>query len=386
MGGIRRLLIVVPVLAALLLPSAARSGPLTVGAYYYAWYAPDGARWGLGYVRSQLDPPEQPLLGEYSSNDPSVIAQHFAWAQQYGIGVFFTSWDGPGTFSDTTIRDDLFPSPARGPTRIALMYESLARFPLGPDARIHLDDAGVARLVSDFDYMARTYFSLPGYYRIDGRPVVILYASRIFEGPFADAIHEIRAHLEAAYGIDPYLIGDEVDWDDPPDPARIALFDAITGYALYSRTQPATMIGADFLDRVSQRVEQFHRIAAKEGVAFIPDATPGYDDLGERLAEAHHVLPRTVGATSLLEETLSLAAPLVDPSLDLLAVTSFNEWNEDTEIEPTAPAAPAGGPAALTQGFPFTAFGTTPLEELSEFVDRWDDTPPAAPLRAVRSR
>ncbi|MGH3049490.1 MAG: hypothetical protein ACRDLK_04970, partial [Gaiellaceae bacterium] len=217
-----------------------------------------------------------------------MIAQHYAWAHQYGIGAFFCSWDGPGSYSDGTISGSLLPSPARGPTQIALLYESLARFPLGPDERIHLDAAGVQRLVDDFDYMARTYFSRPGYYRIDGRPVVVIYASRIYRGPFAEAIERIRTQLEAFFGVNPYLIGDEVDWDDPPDPARIGLFDAITGYTLYSRTQPATWSGAEFLRHVSRRVAQFRSVARAEGVAFVPSALTGYDDRGERLADDHH--------------------------------------------------------------------------------------------------
>ena len=40
--------------------------------------------------------------------------------------------------------------------------------------------------------IARTYFGDPGYYRIDGRPVVVLYASGSSVGPVAEAIHAIR--------------------------------------------------------------------------------------------------------------------------------------------------------------------------------------------------
>jgi Glycosyl hydrolase family 99 len=375
---LRRFVLPALAVAALLAAAAAHAAPLTVAAYYYPWFAPDHSRWDAGYVRSQLDVPQAPLLGEYDSRDPAVIDQHYAWAHEYGVGAFFCSWDGPGGYSDGTIRDSLLPSPARGPTQIALLYESLARFPIGPDARIHLDAAGVQRLVDDFDYIARTYFDLPGYYEIDGRPVVVIYASRVFVGPLADAIHEIRQRLETAYGVDPYLIGDEVDWDTAPDPARIRLFDAITGYTLYSRTQPATWTDADFLRQVTRRVAQYRAVAEAEGVGFVPGAMPGYDDLGERLGEDHHVLPRTfapAGAPSLLQETLGLAGALVDPRLDLLTVTSWNEWGEDTQVEPTAPAAPSGGPFALTQGYPFASYGTTPLEEIAAFAQRWDDGP-----------
>ena len=324
------------------------------------------------------------------SRDPAVIAQHFAWAHEYGVGAFIASWDGAGTYSDGTIRDSLLPSPARGPTQIALLYESLGRFPIGGDARIHLDAAGVQRMVDDFDYLARTYFRQPGYYELHGRPVVVIYATRIYVGPLADAIHEIRAHLEAVYGIDPYLVGDEVDWDQPPDPARIKLFDAITGYTLYSRTQPPSWDDAEFLRQMAARVEQFHAAAEAEGVAFVPGALPGYNDRGERLAEDHHVLSRAVsaipGAPSLLDETLGLAGGLVDPSLGLLTVTSWNEWGEDTQVEPTDGGVPASGPAALTQGYPFAPYGRTPLEQIAAFAERWNDGPRAPTLAAFPSR
>ena len=135
-----------------------------------------------------------------------MIAQHYAWAQQFGVDVFFCSWHGPRGYDDVTIRDRLLPSPARGPTKIALLYESLQRLGIGSDARIHLTRASVATMVSDFDYMARTYFANPGYYRIGGRPVVIVYASRIFRGDVAGLIRAVRKHLIDTYRIDPYLM------------------------------------------------------------------------------------------------------------------------------------------------------------------------------------
>lgn len=377
-GAIRRLVLPLILGAALAGAVTAHAAPLIVGAYYYPWFGPDGARWQAGDLRSQLFPPQQPLLGQYVSGDPAVIAQHYAWAHQYGVDVFFCSWNGPGSYSDLTIRNGLLPSPARGPTQIALLYESRARFPLGPDARIHLDAAGVQRLVDDFDYLARTYFGRPGLYEIDGRPVVIVYASRIFRGPFAQAIHEIRQHLIATYGVNPYLIGDEIDRDTPPDPARIRLFDAITGYTLYATTQPGGWPDeTGFIAESSQLLLRFRAAAAAAGVAFVPDAMPGYNDRGERLADDHHVLPRALGPrdgpASVLDATLGLAAPLADPRLGLIAVTSWNEWGEDTQLEPTAPAPTTTGPIAQTLGFPYVSYGTQLLEHLSQFVQRWDD-------------
>ena len=334
-------------------------------------------QWSLGAPRLQLDRSEQPLLGRYSSADPAVIAQHFEWAEKFGVDVFFCSWRGPGTSDDTTIRDDLLPSPARGPTQIALMYESLERLGMGPDNRIQLTDAATQRLLDDFDYMARTYFGRPGYYRIDGRPVVIVYASRIFRGDVAGVIGAVREHLITTYGVNPYLIGDEVDWDLPPDAQRIGLFDAITGYTLYSRTQAAgwpSQLG--YVQALGRRVRQFQRVAAAEGVAFIPDALPGFNSRAVRPQADEHVLPRALGPrssqVSLFASTLALAGSLVDPSLNLLAVTSWNEWNEDTQIEPGALGPPlTTGPAALTQGYSYEPYGFSLLELLRRFKDNW---------------
>ena len=351
--------------------------PLTVGAYYYAWYGSDGAHWRLGTLRGGLDPAEPPQLGWYDSRDPAVIAQHYAWAQHYGVDVFFTSWRGPGSFDDVTIRDSLLPSPARGPTQLALLYESVERLGMGPDNRITLTPDSEQTMFDDFDYMARTYFDRPGYYRIDGRPVVIVYASRILRGDVAGTIEGIREHLISTYGVNPYLIGDEVDWDNPPDPFRIALFDAITGYTLDSRTQVAgwpSQIG--YLQAIGRRVRQFQKMATEEGVAFIPDALPGFDSRAVRPEDSERVLPRALGPrssqTSLFASTLALAGSLVDPSLGLLNVTSWNEWNEDTEIEPTAlgPAATTA-PTELTQGYTFAPFGFSLLDVLKRFEDGW---------------
>lgn len=385
--GIGRSLLLAILLALLVPAGAAAASPLTVAAYYYPWYGPKGLSWDLGYARGLLDPPEPPALGEYESNDPAVIAQHYAWAQEYGVDVFVCSWSGPGSFGDRTIRDGLLPSPARGSTQIALFYESLQRLGLGTDARVHLDDAAIARLVSDFDYIARTYFSDPGYYRIDGRPVVVLYASRIYRGAVAEAIHAIRDRLETVYGVDPYLIGDEISWTNAPDPARIRLFDAITGYTPYDRTQPAGWpTSTRYEEAVARRMEEFEAVARAAHVAFVPDALPGFDDLGFRPAQEHHVLPRSIGPgadpASVFEASLEQARRFIDPSLGLLAVTSWNEWYEDSQIEPTAPAAPATGPLSITGGYPFASYGFSLLEVLSRFKLAWESpvrgSPPTA--------
>lgn len=302
--------------SALAVAAAPTPAPLTVGAYYYPWY--EAAQWARGTMRT-------PALGGYDSRDPETIAAHYGWARRYGVDVFLTSWLGPGSAGDLTLRDHLLPSPARGRTRIAILYESILRLGL-TENRIVFGERERDILLRDFDYLAETYFRHPAYYRIGGRPVVVLYVSRIFRGAYAEAISALREHVRATWGIELYLIGDEVDWDLGPSRARIRLYDAITGYILYSRTQPQT----GFLGLVEARYRAFRRVAAERRVAFVPGALPRYDDRGFRPEEGHYVLsePR------LFERGLSLAGKYLDPRLGLMTVTSWNEWHEDTQIEP----------------------------------------------------
>ena len=323
-------------------PALAAPAPkLTVAAYYYAWYGPGRLHWENGYARARLDAPQRPVLGEYDSRDPAVIATHYAWARRYGVDVFLTSWWGPEGYDDVTIRDHLLPSPARGRTRIAIFYETGARMPSSADFRLHIDESVLATMVADFDYLARIYLRHPGYYRIDGRPVVVMYGSKIYRGAMAEAITAVREHVRVAHGLELFLIGDEVDWDIGPSHARIGLFDAITPYTLYSRTQRAGWPSRTrFLEAVDRRQRQFRRVAGMKGVRFVPGVLPAFNDRGVRPEAGHYVLPHELGPAragtySLFTRFLEQSGELVDPRLRLLTVTSWNEWHEDTQIEPS---------------------------------------------------
>jgi hypothetical protein len=76
---------------------------------------------------------------------------------------------------------------------------------------------------------------------------------------------------------------------------------------------------------------------------------------------------------SLLRELVRrVARPLLDPRAPMMLVTSWNEWNEDTALEPLAPA-PAtaadtsGSGRAFTQGYSYQG-GAGALEALRDEV------------------
>jgi glycoprotein endo-alpha-1,2-mannosidase len=90
----------------------------------------------------------------------------------------------------------------------------------------------------------------------------------------------------------------------------------------------------------------------------VPGLIPGYNDRGVRRGLDHFVIPRqwerALGEGSFLARSFDrLGFPLADPRLNMIMLTSWNEWNEDTAIEPLAPA-----PATTRDGSRETNFFT----------------------------
>jgi hypothetical protein len=344
-----------------------------VGAYYYTWYHP--GHWAAhDYVGRHLPSPLEPLLGEYVSDHREVIASHLQWAAEYGIDFFIISWSQPGSFADQSARRWLLPAIAESGIRQAPIIEL---FSYGER------DLGNAefrrRLADDVRFVGEHYLKHPSALQVDGRPVLFLYVTRALLGDIASWIAEVRGVLETI-GVDAFIVGDEVFWHEA-DPNRLRLYDAVTAYNVYDwpRTANAGYAGAStFLADVEELFRRWKRVADVAGTRFIPNAMPGYNDRGVRPAEDHYVIPRRLepaaSPTGLFERSIDLARRFVDPELPMLTVTSFNEWNEWTQVEPARRAnrPPGSDAATFTQGFPHDPYG---YEYLEVIRDRLGDRP-----------
>jgi glycoprotein endo-alpha-1,2-mannosidase len=361
---------------------------ILVGAHYYLWFP---ARFKDGsYLRASLRPDQKPQLGEYSSSSPAVAEQHIAWAASSGIAFFTLDWWPSAPERNALIDRAVLAARNIGDIRVCIFYElsDLGYDP--PSGRTVFDDATIERFLSDMDEIAARYFSHPSYLRIGGRPVIILYVTRTATGRFAEAMTRFRARM-ANLGIDPFVIGDEIFWavakedgggtTDEPQRGRIALFDAITAYNLYDSSR-AARVGYGASSRLlfdSLALYERYRQAAPEKPV-IPLALPGYNDRGLRLEADHHAIPREwapgAGEGTFFAEWLDrFTLPLIDPRLPMMLVTSWNEWSEDTAIEPAA-SAPATASdrsrsgSVYTQGYRYEGYGTRYLDILREKTGR----------------
>ena len=256
---------------------------------------------------------------------------------------------------------DFLAAPDLGRIKFAMFYETWnlgfdpvrESTPVSFQMELHFD--------SDMLSFARHYFANRSYLRIRGRPVVFLYLTRTLTGNVAAMIQGARTALEA-HGYDPYFIGDEVYWRVTPEAlnpsgpvltttpqvSRIEQFDAVTSYTMYFG-DPDPTFGpiADFtgypgttnIVADEKRLLQEYRAATGGRVPVIPDVGPGFNDRGFRLATNHPAQPRQwlpgEGPASTLDHLFrEVAIPELDPTLPMVMVTSWDDWNEDTAVEP----------------------------------------------------
>jgi glycoprotein endo-alpha-1,2-mannosidase len=362
-----------------------------VGAHYYVWY-PGNFR--QGYLREHLRPKQTPYGGEYRSTDTKVIARHIAWCSEYGIDFLSIGWWSSEPERTESFLDSLYKTPNIADIKFCVFYETQS---LGFDAKlgtIRFDENKTARMIADFEKLATRCFSHPSYLRIRGRPVVVLYLTRTFSGAFAQAIAHLRSAM-LARGYDLFLIGDEIFWKvspvvrsgqipfplvETPQPARFRLFDAITSYNMYENgtaSQKGYTAHSTYVSDVAAKYSEYVSAAAGR-VYFVPQIIPGYNDRGVRMTENHYAIPREwsegAGEASLFAKLFELTAfRFVDPRLNMILITSWNEWNEDTAIEPLVPSGPTRTDNSVsgneyTQEYAYSGHGLQYLETLRNKV------------------
>jgi glycoprotein endo-alpha-1,2-mannosidase len=349
----------------------------TVGAYYYPWYGKN-FHGGGGYLRKGLDPPQRPALGEYDDTTLPVIGRHLDWSRRANIRLWVTSWWGPRRIEDTTTLGAILGHPAIGDLKVALHYETTNRIK---------DAACVPNARTDVRYMCEHYFCHPSYYKIDGRPVLVIYLSRKLyrDGLLESALLLMRSEA-SRHGHNLYVIGDQA-FQKAPDTSTAPYrpfwyLDAVTNYDVYGcNGRPENgYAGKGRVDKTHAEQEKWRALALAEGCGYVPSVSPGYNDRAVRLQNDHPPLSRRLTPDgkegSLFGYQLQRAVPLVDHRFSdgLILVNSFNEWHEDTQIEP-ATAVGGGGedgpsestsqPFFLTKGLEYTAYGELYLNILA---------------------
>ena len=322
--------------------------PPTVGVYYYPWYGGNDFH-GRKYLREYLVPVQTPVLGEYKDTDSEVIKQHLEWCEYAGIGLWVSSWWGPGKMTDNTLKNNILKHPDLGEMKIALFYETSGRMQ---------DFTDVSNVESDINYMTENYFNHPNYYKIDGRPVVFIYLTRVLSrnGVLGNTMNIMRNAASNA-GFEIYIIGDQAFGQPPSSSDKIAMLDGITNYDVYGSSGGKMYATQEKVDNYYTAQAGWRTMAHSVNVSFVPNTAPGYNDKGVR--DGHEPLSRKLTEDaefgSLFEAMITEALTITDEETgNLFMITSWNEWHEDTQIEPVTEA-PATNKDNSSSGQDYTA-------------------------------
>ncbi|HEY2175534.1 MAG TPA: endo-1,3-alpha-glucanase family glycosylhydrolase [Mycobacteriales bacterium] len=272
--------------------AAAPTGPTSthhvpVYAYFYQWY--DHGSWR----RAKAD---YPLVGTYSSDDPHILRDQIEEAKAAGIDGFLTSWKSTPQLNRRL--DLLLRVASELDFQVGVVYEALdfAREPL-PAAKVR----------SDLSFLMQRWG--PALNATDfGKPLIAWTGTDQYS---LSDIASVRAMLAGRA----FLLATSKDSEQYQ---RVAA--EVDGEAYYwSSANPRASFT---LRRLKDLATAVH---AHDGIWVAP-AAPGFD--GRTLGHLR-VVDRAGSATLTNSLTNAFAS-----SPDAVGVISWNEWSENTYIEP----------------------------------------------------
>lgn len=301
-------------------------------------------------------PVAKPLWGYANEADPEVVARKIEAAAAAGVTVFIYDWywyDGR-PFLEEALNEGFLKASNCGRMKFYLMWANHNVTKIWDNTYGASDKT--ERVVwpskvtdEDFRRIVRhwidDYFKLPNYYRIDGKPVLMLYNVRQFiDWDGLDKAKERVAYLrsEAKNAGFPGVHLQVVARDDLPQDLGI---DSLT---LYNWTYRCPEM---FPEKVEDEVdyETWGRLSLKNldaarklaeglGIVFYPNLTCGWDTnarypVTNRTPVVHNCNPASF--ERMAKSVRDWADRNLPPNAPrLITVNSWNEWTEGSYLEP----------------------------------------------------
>jgi glycoprotein endo-alpha-1,2-mannosidase len=303
--------------AVLCIGARAEAVPHQVLAFYYSWYG-NPAVSGHWVHWKNVDPAKQrienstdyPAYNAYDSHDPAILDRQAAAARAAGVTGFIASWWGQGSFEDHGV-PLLLDAAAKHGLAVSAYYEKIP----GEDA-----PARVKAAIGDLDYLLSHYAAHKAWLRAAGKPIVFVYTRAIHQLSPAEWREVIaQVHRDNPGGV--ALVADSLE------ASFVAAFDGASTYNITRQTQHKTPPQIRDWARVA-----YPRLVAAAGPGKISTVTviPGYDDSKVGRPPPRPVTERWGGETyrALWQEAVAAHS-------DYVLITSWNEWHEGSEIEPS---------------------------------------------------
>lgn len=246
-----------------------------------------------------------PQLACYSSNDTLVIEQHMQMIRQAGIGVLAFSWWGEKGISETSM-DAYF--------RLAEKYKLKICFHIEPFYH------SAEEFRQQIQFLNTNYGQKAALYQVNNKPFYYIYDS--YKLPLSNWKQLLQKEGTLSLrntDLDATFIGLWVHEKDSSFFANSGFDGFYTYFASDGFVFGSTYANWDYLSDFSK----------EKDLIFIPCVGPGYLDTRIRPWNAQNSKDRERG--KYYQRSFEAAKKLKPP---FIAITSFNEWHEGTQIEP----------------------------------------------------
>jgi hypothetical protein len=288
------------------LPESEPLPPKMVWAIYYGWYQPmvpwmwweNNDRW--------IDYP----IGRYNVDDPDVVRSQMRQAKSAGIDGFSVEWLGmQGADLDSHLRLMLQIAEEED-------FKIIANFDL-----LFLEVPTRSDVLANTEYLLRNYGSQPAYFRINGKPV-IMYTYNFRVGP-PSLWRGIFNELEQR-GLSGFFIGDQYSLE------YLDVFDGIYDYA-----PSLVMDVAKFYPQFNQQFINYCTQNPEKQKIWLADAIPGFNNTPVHKGLHGPTMELTIVDRQDGEYFRKNLQAAIDSGAPWIIITTWNEYLENTEIEPS---------------------------------------------------
>ena len=320
------------------IPETTLASDAVVGAYYLNY---------TSAVNSSKSA-ETPYLGFYKTTDDNVVATHAGWADAAGIDFFIFDWNASAS-DNALIADFVAARAASASVKYVLCY-SFKHLNLTNENPLKKGSEAYKAFITDFVDVLGDYLASEHYYRIDGKPVLILTGINLSSDvllsiDFASTVRCLKEDLKSFFGVDVFVIGQNTTgWVAPVNYAdhQVYSFDAVVVKDWKTRSYDLFYSYFSFLDI---NWNNWKTTLAKRSVEFIPSIMPSFND--RRNSSSSYYYTFGDGGSDADYINFCNVAKRNIGAHNIVFINSWNDWNNGTNLEPSEEKAaqPAGGTA-----------------------------------------
>lgn len=308
----------------------------------------------------RLCPHVRPVLGNYrydlnSEATIDLFQTHIDWAQEAGIDYFIMpniGYDATAQFhlNASNLKFYNFMEGLIAPSMDRINWGSL-RFcasvnlqnivsGLSKTKCIEDDQASHDKLIEYFQGLAERFFTGDElYYRIDDKPVIVLWQAQYLWCQDAKAVYdEVRQAIRDVAGCEVYLIARQSSWSPPARWHNFFLLggvDAVYMDNMYNQSDNARV--ALYPQMINENWKYNREYDLQNyNVDFIPTVAPSYNAWVASQGTGNYNIPLIFKDETTFSTLCNVAKMNLGNSKQVI-LDSFNNWQFDTAIEPTDP-------------------------------------------------